>query len=92
MKKGVNFILGVIVLFVFIVYHGVQRIYNGMVTMQESVTSQWGNVETQYQRRADLIPNFVNTVKGAAEFRTEHTYTGYRSQGKSTRLKSIRQI
>jgi LemA protein len=39
-----------------------------MVTLQEGVTSQWGNVETQYQRRADLIPNFVNTVKGAADF------------------------
>jgi LemA protein len=44
------------------------RIYNGMVTMQETVTSQWGNVETAYQRRSDLIPNFVNTVKGAANF------------------------
>jgi LemA protein len=44
------------------------KIYNGMVTMQESVTSQWGNVETTYQRRSDLIPNFVNTVKGAANF------------------------
>lgn len=44
------------------------KVYNGMVTMQESVTSQWGNVETAYQRRADLIPNFVNTVKGAANF------------------------
>ena len=39
-----------------------------MVTMQEGVTSQWGNVETAYQRRSDLIPNFVNTVKGAANF------------------------
>lgn len=44
------------------------KVYNGMVTMQETVTSQWGNVESQYQRRADLIPNFVNTVKGAANF------------------------
>lgn len=47
------------------------KIYNNMVTMQEGVTSQWGNVETQYQRRADLIPNFVNTVKGAADFEQE---------------------
>jgi LemA protein len=39
-----------------------------MVTMNEAVTSQWGNVETTYQRRSDLIPNFVNTVKGAANF------------------------
>jgi LemA protein len=44
------------------------RVYNGMVTMNEGVTSQWGNVETSYQRRSDLIPNFVNTVKGAANF------------------------
>jgi len=44
------------------------RIYNNMVTMSEAVTSQWGNVQTQYQRRADLIPNFVETVKGAAAF------------------------
>jgi LemA protein len=44
------------------------KVYNGMVTMQESVTSQWGNVQTAYQRRSDLIPNFVNTVKGAANF------------------------
>lgn len=44
------------------------KAYNGMVTMQEAVTSQWGNVETSYQRRSDLIPNFVNTVKGAANF------------------------
>jgi len=44
------------------------KVYNGMVTMNEGVTSQWGNVETAYQRRSDLIPNFVNTVKGAANF------------------------
>lgn len=44
------------------------RIYNNMVVKSESVTSQWGNVETQYQRRADLIPNFVETVKGVADF------------------------
>ncbi len=44
------------------------KVYNGMVTMREAVTNQWSNVETQYQRRNDLIPNFVNTVKGAANF------------------------
>ena len=36
--------------------------------MSEKVSTEWSNVETQYQRRADLIPNFVNTVKGAAAF------------------------
>src|SRR5678815_3719685 len=42
--------------------------YNGLVTERETVSTAWGNVETQYQRRADLIPNLVNTVKGAADF------------------------
>jgi len=40
--------------------------YNTMVGLQESVGEQWANVETQYQRRADLIPNLVKTVKGYA--------------------------
>lgn len=43
------------------------KTYNGMVRAQENVTSQWANVENQYQRRSDLIPNLVNTVKGYAE-------------------------
>lgn len=41
--------------------------YNGMVSAQQSVDKQWDNVENAYQRRADLIPNLVNTVKGYAE-------------------------
>lgn len=40
--------------------------YNNMVTLDEAVAQSWANVETQYQRRADLIPNLVNTVKGYA--------------------------
>lgn len=40
--------------------------YNGLVGKQEGVTTEWANVETQYQRRADLIPNLVNMVKGYA--------------------------
>ena len=40
--------------------------YNAMVSLDELVVEQWANVETQYQRRADLIPNLVKTVKGYA--------------------------
>ncbi|NLX65741.1 MAG: LemA family protein, partial [Bacteroidales bacterium] len=50
------------------------RGYNRMVEKQESVTSQWGNVQNAYQRRADLIPNLVNTVKGYAQHEQE-TFT-----------------
>lgn len=42
--------------------------YNNMVTMDEGVTAQWQQVENQYQRRMDLIPNLVNTVQGYANF------------------------
>lgn len=45
--------------------------YNGLVSQDENVERYWGDVQTQYQRRADLIPNLVNTVKGAAEFEQE---------------------
>jgi LemA protein len=42
--------------------------YNGMVNKDEVVKEAWAKVQSQYQRRADLIPNLVNTVKGAADF------------------------
>ena len=45
--------------------------YNGLVTAEEKVSAQWANVESQYQRRADLIPNLVATVKGYAEHEQE---------------------
>ena len=62
------------------------KVYNQMVTLQEGVTSQWGNVETQYQRRADLIPNFVNTVKGAAAFEQETLTQVIEARAKATQV------
>ncbi|MCI0750613.1 MAG: LemA family protein, partial [Flammeovirgaceae bacterium] len=59
--------IGAIVLLVF--WGGCS--YNGLVGKQETVSNQWANVESQYQRRADLIPNLVNTVKGYADFEQE---------------------
>jgi len=49
-------------------------VYNSLVSLDEGVTQAWSQVENQYQRRADLIPNLVNTVKGIADFEKE-TYT-----------------
>lgn len=43
-------------------------LYNGLVNMRENVNRAWANVESQYQRRADLVPNLVSTVQGAADF------------------------
>jgi LemA protein len=56
--------IGVVVLLVLFLVSG----YNKMVRLNESVKSQWAQVENVYQRRADLIPNLVNTVKGYADF------------------------
>jgi len=89
MKKGcliwiiIGVVIGLIVLG--IVSWGVNK-YNSMVSLQEGVTSQWGNVETQYQRRADLIPNFVNTVKGAAEFEQETLTRVIEARAKATQV------
>ena len=65
MKKGyiVLIVIAVVILSIFFWFRGS---YNGMVSMSETVSSQWSNVENQYQRRLDLIPNLVNTVKGYA--------------------------
>ncbi|NLV20025.1 MAG: LemA family protein [Bacteroidetes bacterium] len=62
------------------------KVYNHIVELEQGVVSQWGNVETQYQRRADLIPNFVNTVKGAAAFEQETLTQVIEARAKATQV------
>ncbi|MDD4628291.1 MAG: LemA family protein [Candidatus Peribacteraceae bacterium] len=61
-------VLALLVGFLFLIALWVWSGYNSLVTMQETVKNSWAQVETTYQRRVDLIPNLVNTVKGAANF------------------------
>lgn len=61
--------------------------YNGLVTMEEDVNGQWSNVETQYQRRADLIPNLVSTVKGYASHEKETLEGVIQARSAATQIK-----
>lgn len=65
MKKS-SIILISVVAFIAILFMWGTSGYNSLVTLREDVNSQWANVESQYQRRSDLIPNLVSTVKGYA--------------------------
>lgn len=65
MKKSTITVIAIIGILAILVIWGISA-YNGMVSMDENVSTKWANVETQYQRRSDLIPNLVNTVKGYA--------------------------
>ena len=68
MKKG-GWIALIIILFILILGGcSLKNSYNNMVSMDQDVQSKWGQVENQYQRRSDLIPNLVQTVQGAANF------------------------
>lgn len=58
--------------------------YNGLVSMDEGVQTKWADVETQYQRRADLIPNLVNTVKGYAAHESETLTAVVEARAKAT--------
>jgi LemA protein len=65
MKKGL-IVVGVIVVFVLLFIGYLNSTYNGAVALDEDSKARWADVGASYQRRADLIPNLVNTVKGAA--------------------------
>ena len=71
MKKGMivgcSIAGGILLIVAILVIWGINA-YNNLVTLNETVNQSWSQVENQYQRRADLIPNLVNTVKGYANF------------------------
>ncbi|MFN5920035.1 MAG: LemA family protein [Bacteroidota bacterium] len=67
MKRGTIILLAVAGILLLLVFNGCSS-YNNMVKKQEATTSAWAQVENVYQRRLDLIPNLVNTVKGVANF------------------------
>lgn len=73
MKRSTIIIIGVVLVIFFVISGAIGR-YNGLVSLEEGVDASWSQVENVYQRRADLIPNLVATVKGIAEFEKE-TFT-----------------
>lgn len=79
-------ILAVIAVLLLVAYSSVKNSYNSMVSMEEGVTAQWSQVENVYQRRADLIPNLVNTVKGYADFEQETLTQVIEARAKATQV------
>lgn len=82
--KKIWIILIVVVVFVFIIYRMFAGTYNNLIVEEEQVEQQWAQVENQYQRRADLIPNLVNTVKGYADFEQETLTEVIEARAKAT--------
>ncbi|MGF6844773.1 LemA protein [Chitinophaga sp. W3I9] len=82
MKTGII----VIVVLALLVMLGCGK-YNGLVTKDENVKNKWGVVQSSYQRRADLIPNLVATVKGAANFETETLEKVIQARASATQIK-----
>ncbi|MCC6769346.1 MAG: LemA family protein [Bacteroidia bacterium] len=77
-----------VLLFLLLVLFGVGGCsYNKLVDKEEKVRSQWAQVENAYQRRADLIPNLVNTVKGAANFEKETLTAVMNARASATQTK-----
>lgn len=85
MKKGTLITIIVVAVLGMIIAWGV-GCYNTFVTLQENVENAWGQVETQYQRRADLVPNLVATVKGYAAHEQATLVGVMEARAKATRM------
>lgn len=85
MKKNKGLIITIVVIALVAIW-GISS-YNGLVSMDEKVSNQWANVETQYQRRSDLIPNLVNTVKGYAKHESETLESVMQARSQATQVK-----
>lgn len=85
MKKSLVILLCVVGLLVLVGGCSVSS-YNKMVSMEEGVSNAWANVETQYQRRSDLIPNLVSTVKGYAQHESETLEGVVAARSKATQM------
>ena len=86
MKKSLIFIIAIVILLVLTGFALGPKFYNTGIELQENATAQWGNVESSYQRRADLIPNIVNTAKGYAEFEQETLIKVTEARSKATSI------
>lgn len=86
MKNRRNLWIIVIVVLIATIAFSAYRNYNGMVTKNEKVDEQWSNVENVYQRRSDLIPNLVNTVKGYADFESKTLTAVIEARAKATSI------
>ena len=84
-KKKLGSVITLAVVAVIVIW-GVSG-YNGLVSMDEGVQNKWADVETQYQRRADLIPNLVNTVKGYAAHEKETLEGVVKARSEATSVK-----
>src|SRR5450432_761498 len=86
-KLALYIILGLIVLVVGCGGCGAISFQKKAVQMDENVKGKWGNVQSDYQRRSDLIPNLVNTVKGAANFEQQTLTNVIEARAKATQVK-----